>query len=159
MITSKKPMEPSKFSPFGLATSFAGNHLQDVDVTLLLRQASESNQLSEKEEDALYKFTFIICTTVTQLSKNLVIFRAVTKAYIETHSLVALFVSDWQDFVKDNEDRLADLTRTQDPDLPAKIQCFIATALNNYCEEGRFGIPNDSILDCVSIQRNILQGI
>ena len=130
-ITSKKPMEPSQFSPFGLATSFAGTHLQDINITVLMRRVSESKQLSEKDEDALYKSTFIICTTATQLSKNLVIFRAVAKAYIGTHSLVTLFVSDWQDFVKDIENRLADLTRTQASKLPAKMQCFVATTFNN----------------------------
>ena len=46
-ITSKKPMEPTPFSPFEVSPSFAGTHLQDIDISLLLRRASESNDLTE----------------------------------------------------------------------------------------------------------------
>ena len=158
-LTSKKSSEPSHFSPFGVASSFAGTHLEGTDINLLLRRASESKDLTEKEKGALYKSTYIICGTASQLAKNLTIFGAISKAYLGPCSLASLFILDWKDFTQEHEDRIADLTRTHDSDLPAKIQCFVATTFNDYLEEGRFGIPNDAILNCESIQRNILRGI
>ena len=158
-LTTRKTSEPSHFSPFGVASSFAGTHLEGTDINLLLRRASESKDLTEKEKSNLYKTTYIICGTASQLSKNLTIFGAVSKAYLGPCSLATLFIKDWRDFTREHEDRLADLTRAHDSDLPAKIQCFVATTFNDYLEEGRFGIPNDAILNCDSIQRNILRGI
>ena len=158
-LTSKKSDEPSHFSPFGVASSFAGTHLEGTDINLLLRRASESKDLTEKEKGALYKSTYIICGTANQLAKVLTIFAAVCKVYLGACSLATLFVTDWRDFILEHEDRIADRTRTHDSDLPAKIQCFVAQTFNDYLEEGRFGIPDDAILNCDSIQRNIIRGI
>ena len=155
-LTTRKSSEPSHFSLFGVASSFAGTHLEGTDINLLLRRASESKDLTEKEKGSLYKSTYIICGTASQLTKNLTIFGAITKAYLGPCSLATLFINDWRDFTQEHEDRIADLTRALDSVLPAKIQCFVATTFNDYLEEGRFGIPNDAILNCDSIQRNIL---
>jgi len=52
---------------------------------------------------------------------------------------------------------IADISVKMDLDLPAKIQCLVAQITNEYFEDARFGLPDDSTLNCNSIKRDILR--
>ena len=76
----------SHVSPFGVAYSFASAYLKGTVINLLLRRASESKDLIEKEKGALYKSTYIICGTAGQLSKNLTISGAISMVVADAAS-------------------------------------------------------------------------
>ena len=58
-------------------------------------------------------------------------------------------------FAVEEEEFIAEITRTVDRDLPPKIQCLIASTPNDYLTEGRFFVPSDVILDTDKIKRTI----
>ena len=55
----------------------------------------------------------------------------------------------------EEEEFIAEITRTVDRDLPPKIQCLVASTANDYPTEGRFFVPSDAILDTDDIKRTI----
>ena len=57
--------------------SLAGTRLEDIDVSLTLRKADKSEDLSPKEKSALYQDTLLICTNANQLTKVLNIVPAI----------------------------------------------------------------------------------
>ena len=154
-IATKSASEIPQASSFGCAVSLAGTRLEDIDVSLVLRKADESEDLSPKEKSALYQDTVLICTSANQLSKVLNITAAIFESYSGPHSLIALWLRGWYKFVVDEEEFIAEITRTVDRDLPPKIQCLIASTVNDYLTEGRFFVPSDAILDTDDIKRTI----
>ena len=98
----------------------------------------------------------MIAASANQLVKVTDIFAGITEDYVGTNSLLALFNRNWHLFAEDNEERIATITRTSDPDLPAKIQCIIAQINNDFVNDARFDMPDDSRLNCTSLQRDIL---
>ena len=90
--TIKKSLVASPFSPFGFASSFVGTHLEGAGVNLFLRQASGYKGMSDREKEPLYKSTYRICGTASQLSKNLTSFGTIFKAYLDSCCLATLSI-------------------------------------------------------------------
>ena len=154
-IAIKSASEIPQASSFGCAVSLAGTRLEDIDVSLTLRKVNESKGLTAKEKSALYDDTVLICTSANQLAKVLNVTAAIFECYTGPHSLIAMWLRGWHEFAAEEEEFIAELTRTGDSDLPAKIQCLIASTANDYLTEGRFFVPGDTILDTDDIKRTI----
>ena len=97
-IATKSASEIFRASSFGCAVSLAGTRLEDIDVSLTLRKADESENLSPKEKSALYGDIVLICTTANQLAKVLNITAAIFESYSGPHSLIAIWLGGWHDF-------------------------------------------------------------
>ena len=154
-IATKSASEIPQASSFGCAVSLAGTRLEDIDVSLTLRKADKSEDLSPKEKSALYQDTVLICTTANQLTKVLNIVAAIYESFTGRNSLIALWLRGWHEFAVEEEEFIAEISRTNDRDLPSKIQCLVASTASDYLTEGRFFVPADAILDTDDIKRTI----
>ena len=133
-------------SSFGCATSFAGTRLEETDIALAYRKLDDKASLTDKEKQGLYSQTVLVCTTASQLTRAFRITAHAFQAYMP-RSRVADWHSQWHSFVMDEEEEIADAARTSDPDLPAKIQAFVALVAARYFSEARFSLPSKRTLD------------
>jgi hypothetical protein len=154
-LASRSSLDVPNLSSFGCATTMTGTRLEDLDITLALRQDDKDKDLSTKERDAIYGNHVLICTTSSQLTKVLHIQASILESYVGANSLIAIWYRDWANFVKEEEDFLAMATRNTDPDLPPKIQSLIEGTVHDYITEGRFYVPSDDILDTDDIKKAI----
>ena len=84
---------------------------------------------------------------------------SITEEYSGKKSKISKFVRDWHTFLKDNEERLADITNSIDKYLPPHIQSFVSQVISEYCAHTRFGIPDSAILNCQMVKRDIMWGL
>jgi hypothetical protein len=142
-------------SSLGCTTSLAGTRLEDIDITLALRQDNKDKGLSAKERDVIYGKHILICTTASQLTKVLHIGASILESYVGANPLIAIWYRDWANFAKEEEDFLAKATRNTDLDLPPKIQSLVKGTVHDCFTEGRFYVPGDNILDTDDIKKSI----
>ena len=116
--------------------SLVGTRLEDIDVSLTLRKADESEDLSPKEKSALYGDTVPICTTANQLTEVLNIVAAVFESYAGPHLLIAIWLRSWHKFGVEEEEFIAEIVRTVDRDLLPTILRLVASTANDYLTEG-----------------------
>ena len=116
-IATKLALEIPQASSFGCAVSLAGTCLEDIDVSLTLCKADKSEDLSPKEKSALYQDTVLICTTANQLTKVLNIVVAIYESFTGRHSLITLWLRGWHEFAVEEEEFIAEITRTVDRGL------------------------------------------
>ena len=79
---------------FGCATTMTGTRLEDLNITLALRQDGKDKDLSAKERDAIYGNHVLICTTASQLTKVFHIQASILKSYVGANSLIAIWYRD-----------------------------------------------------------------
>jgi hypothetical protein len=154
-IASKSTSEIPNASSFGCAVSMVGTRLEDIDVALALRREESKTEMSAKEKAAVRDDTILICVTAGQLTKVLNIVAAAFESYLGVDSLLSAWHRGWADFVKEEEDFIAETTRLIDNDLPAKIQSLVTSVAHDYMTEARFFLPNDAILDTDDLKRSI----
>ena len=148
---------PAPVGPFSCAVSFTGTRLEDIDASMIYRRLAEDQPLTGKETEALYKATYLIVTSANQLTKVMKIISAIFEVYIGVKALISYFYRDWASFVEENEEHIAEVARTTDRDLPAKIQAICGSIANEFCSEARFYVPRDIILDSDDIKRSIMR--
>jgi hypothetical protein len=154
-LASRSSLDVPNLSSFGCATTMNGTRLEDIDITLALRQDDKDKDLSAKERDAIYGNHVLICTTASQLTKVFHIQASILESYVGANSLIAIWYRDWANFVKEEEDFLAMTTRNTDPDLPPKIQSLVEGTAHDYITEARFYVASDDILDTDDIKKAI----
>ena len=66
---------------------------------------------------------------------------------------------DWHTFVKVNEEHISDITNIIYEYLPPRIQAFVYQVTSDYCADTLFGIPDQDILDCQMVKRDIVWGL
>jgi hypothetical protein len=154
-LSGKSTSNVPNASSFGCSSSLAGTRLEDIDLTLALRKDDNDKEMTDKEKAALTDDTLLLCVTASQLTKVMHIIASAIEVYLGPCALLSTWYRGWADFVKEEEDFIAESTRLLDHDLPTKIQSLIETTANDYATEARFNMPDDAILDTDDIMRGI----
>ena len=96
---------------------------------------AEDQTLTDKETAAIYGDTHLIVSSANQLTKIFKIIATIFEAYIGREALVSGFYREWAVFVEENEEHIAEVARTRDRELPAKIQAICSSIANEFCAE------------------------
>ena len=101
--------------------------------------------------------TIAVATTITALQKQIKIVHAALQVYIGPEALITQFLQEWKAFLEESDNRLADLQRQMDPDLPGKMQFFIAQVCNDWFDSAHFELPDEGSLGWTQVKWGILQ--
>ena len=134
-FSNKSSTTPTPVEPFSFALSFTGTRLQDIDVSLIYQHLSEDQDLSDNEKEAIYDTTYLIMLLSDHLTKVMKITAGIFEAYIGDNALLSAFYCNWANFLEENEEHIAKITRSTNSNLPAKIQAIIASVANEYYTE------------------------
>ena len=101
---------PAPVSPFSCAVSFISTRLEDIDASMIYRRLSEDQVLTDKETSAIYGENYLIVSSANQLTKVMNIIAAI----IGVKALIPCFYRNWASFVEENEEHIAEVSRTTD---------------------------------------------
>jgi len=118
---------------------------------------AEDQTLTDRETAAIYRDTFLVVSSANQLTKIFKIIATIFEVYIGRRALVSGFYRKWAVFAEEHKEHIAEVARTTDRELPAKIQAICSSIANKFCAEARFYVPRDLILDSDDIKRSIMR--
>ena len=145
---SKNSFHPSGLSLYQCATSFSGSILAQYNIVDILRRYAANEPLSQTEKDVIHKEVLNITRTATELTKNCKVLHGVIAAFFDPRStLLARYVNTWKIFLLDQEDHLAEIIHSVNPDLALQIQWHISWTMNQFVRTAKFEVPDGETLD------------